>query len=161
MSPRHYNRSFTAKFNYFRAGFGVPRSQSLHYWILVSFLRFHYEFVPANRGSTIPVERALLPEKYVTGQQNHNVEQHLHKAEHWQIMIDQRPRIQKDRFDIEKNKQQPHHIELDGDRFASVAGWMDTAFIRLIFLPRPFVPPDQVGYQHQLPGQAHAQAKHQ
>ena len=68
MRSRHYNCSFAAKFNYFRHNFSVPLSQSLHYRILVCFLRFHYEFVPGGRGSTIPVERALLPEEYVAGQ---------------------------------------------------------------------------------------------
>src|ERR1700684_1618722 len=106
MSPRHYNRSFTAKFNYFRDCFGVPLSQSLHYWILISFLRFHYEFVPGGRRSAIPVERALLPEEYVTSQQNYNVEQHLHKAEHLQLPVNQRPRIQKYGFDVAQNKKQ-------------------------------------------------------
>ena len=68
MRSRHYDRSFSAKLNHFRHNFSVPLSQSLHYRILVSFLRFHYEFVPGGRGSTIPVERALLPEEYVAGQ---------------------------------------------------------------------------------------------
>src|ERR1700735_200427 len=61
VTPRDYNRSFSAKFNYFRDGFGIPLPHSLHYWILVSFLRFHYKFVRGAACSAIPVKRTFLP----------------------------------------------------------------------------------------------------
>jgi hypothetical protein len=76
----HYYRRFAPKFTHVRDGRGVPRLQFMHYRIFVEFLRFHYELIPEGGGSAVPVERALLPEEYVTRQQNYNVEQHLHKA---------------------------------------------------------------------------------
>src|ERR1700722_19319133 len=152
---RNHDGSLPAKLNHLRDSFAVPHSQSLHYGIFISFLRFHYEFVPGGRRSAIPVERALLPEEYVTSQQNYNVEQHLHKAEHLQLPVNQRPRIQKYGLDVEQNKKQRYHIKLYRNRFARVPCGMDSTFIRLVFLARPFVPPHQSGHHYERPSQAH------
>src|ERR1700690_1841741 len=46
--------------------------------------------IPDGR-SAIPIERALLPEEDITDQENHNVEQHLHKTEHLEVMVNERP----------------------------------------------------------------------
>src|SRR5580692_8717095 len=97
--------------------------------------------VPEGGRLMSPVERALLPEEYVTSQQNYNVEQHLHKAEHLQLPVNQGPRIQKYSLDIEQNKKQRHHVKLHRNRFARVPRRMDPAFIGLVFLARSFVPP--------------------
>src|SRR5271170_6858103 len=69
----------------------------------------------ASEGGRLmsPVERALLPEEYVTGQQNYNVKQHLHKAEDFQIAVDQRPGVKKNCLNVEQNKEQAYHVELD------------------------------------------------
>src|ERR1700729_2339042 len=55
---------------------------------------------PAN-ALAILVERAFFPEVNVASQQNYNVEQHLDKPEQPQIMVHERPRIKKNRLDIE------------------------------------------------------------
>src|SRR5271155_3260421 len=95
--------------------------------------------VPEGGRLVSPVERALLPEEYVTGQQNYNVKQHLHKAEDFQVAVDQRPRVEEDCLDIEQNKEQAHHVELHGNGLASVAGSTHSAFIRFVFFARPLV----------------------
>src|SRR5271154_3209563 len=69
--------------------------------------------VPEGGRLVSPVERALLPEEYVTGQQNYNVKQHLYKAEDFKVAVDQRPRIKENRFDVEQYKEQAYHVELD------------------------------------------------
>src|SRR5580698_164233 len=61
--------------------------------------------VPEGGGLMSPVERALLPEEYVTGQQNYNVKQHLHKAEDFQVAVYQRPGVKENRLDVEQNKE--------------------------------------------------------
>ena len=53
----------------------------MDYWIFVDSCDSTMSSIPEGGRSVIPVERALLPEEYVTGQQNYNVKQHLHKAE--------------------------------------------------------------------------------
>src|SRR5271163_4095820 len=90
--------------------------------------------VPEGGRLVSPVERALLPEEYVTGQQNYNVKQHLYKAEDLQIAVNQRPGVKKNRLDVEQNKEQADHVELHGDGLAGVSGGPHAAFIRLIFL---------------------------
>src|ERR1700691_6118759 len=76
----------------------------------------------------VPVERALLPEENITNQQDDNVEQHLHKAKHIQLVVNKRPRIQKDRFDIEQNENQGHHVEMNRKGLARVARGGNSAF---------------------------------
>src|SRR5215467_7070033 len=67
-------------------------------------------FFPASFDSTlydsgsggrlfIPVQCAFFPEVNVPDEQNDNVEQHLHKAKNFQILVDQRPWVEKDRLD--------------------------------------------------------------
>src|SRR5271169_4607609 len=90
--------------------------------------------VPEGGRLVTPVQRALLPEEYVTGQQNYNVKQHLHKAEDLQIAINQCPWIKKNCFDVEQNKEQTHHVELHGNRLPRIARGPNPAFVRLVFL---------------------------
>src|SRR5271163_1296453 len=90
--------------------------------------------VPEGGRLMSPVERALLPEEYVTGQQNYNVKQHLYKAEDFQVGVDQRPRVEKNCLDVEQNEEQADHVKLHGDGLAGVSGGPHAAFIRLIFL---------------------------
>ena len=92
----------------------------------------------------------------ITDQQNHNVEQHLHKAKHFQVAVNERPRVKKNGLDIEQNKEQSHHIEVDGERLARVACGRDAALVRLIFLARMLVPADQGGSRDQGPAMPQA-----
>src|SRR6202453_3057807 len=90
--------------------------------------------VPEGGRLMSPVERALLPEEYVTGQQNYNVKQHLYKAEDFQIGINQRPGVKENCLDVEQNKEQADHVKLHGNGLASIASGPHAAFIRLVFL---------------------------
>jgi hypothetical protein len=108
-----------------------------------------------------PVERALLPEVNVAGQYNYNVQKHLHETEDLQIAVNQGPRIQEDCLDIEQNKQQGHHVELDGDWFARIARGPDAAFIRLVFLAGTLVFAYQCRYDNERPRQTAREYKHQ
>src|SRR5580658_170137 len=158
--PRNDDRGFAPEFNHFSDGPSVPFPEFMHYRILIEFLRFHYELIPEGRRLAIPVERALLPEEYVACQQNYNVEHHLHKTKQLQVVVDQRPGIEKDRLDIEQDKHQSDHVELNGDRLARIAGRTDTALVGLIFLPRALVPADHSGQHDQRAGETAGQYKH-
>src|ERR1700689_3898372 len=68
--------------------------------------------VPEGGRLVSPVERALLPEEYVTIQQNYNVKQHLYKAEDFQNGINRRPGPKKNCPNVEQNKEQADHVEL-------------------------------------------------
>src|SRR5271155_3272114 len=117
--------------------------------------------VPEGGRLVSPVERALLPEEYVTGQQNYNVKQHLYKAEDFQIAVDQRPGVKKNCLDVEQNKEQADHVELHGNGLARVAGGPHAAFVGLVFLARTLVFADDGGGQHQDSGQSAGEYKHQ
>src|SRR5277367_3882551 len=117
--------------------------------------------VPEGGRLMSPVERALLPEEYVTGQQNYNVKQHLHKAEDFQIGVDQRPGVKKNCLDVEQNEEQADHVELHGNGLAGVASGPHAALVRLVFLARPLVFADDGGRDYQRPRQSAGEYKHQ
>src|SRR5580658_4794174 len=117
--------------------------------------------VPEGARSMRPVERALLPEEYVTGQQNYNVKQHLHKAEDFQVRVDQRPGIKKNCLDVEQNKEQADHVELHRNWLASVARGPHATFVRLVFLARALVFADDGGRNDQRSRQSAGEYKHQ
>src|ERR1700690_1314378 len=111
--------------------------------------------------SLIPIERALFPEEDVTNQQNSNVEQHLHKAEHFKLVVHQRPWVQEDGLDIEQNKNQGHHVEVDGERLARVSDRGHPAFEGLIFCLGMRVFAHDGGCNHEHTGQPSGQYKHE
>src|SRR5271154_4383699 len=117
--------------------------------------------VPEGGRLMSPVERALLPEEYVTGQQNYNVKQHLHKAEDSQVRVDQRPGVKENCFNVEQNKEQADHVELYGNRLASVARGPHAALIRLVFLARTLVLADDGGRDAHRSCQSAGEYKHQ
>jgi len=117
--------------------------------------------VPEGGRLMSPVERALLPEEYVTSQQNYNVKQHLYKAEDLQISVNQRPRVKKNCLDVEQDEEQADHVKLHGNRLARVACGPHAAFIGLIFLARALVFSNDGGRQYQHSGQPAGEYKHQ
>jgi hypothetical protein len=109
----------------------------------------------------IPVERALLPEVNITGQQNYNVEQHLDKTEETQLTVHEGPRVKKYSLDVEQNEHQGDEVKLNGERFARVARRTNTALVRLILGARPLVPADEDGKRQNRPRNAHCCDEHQ
>src|SRR5690348_2667902 len=98
MLARDDDGRFAPELNDLGDGGSVPLLQFSHYRICAVFLRFHYELIPGRSDLLIPVERALLPEEYISSEQNHNIEHHLHKTKQAQIAIDESPGIQKNCF---------------------------------------------------------------
>src|SRR5580704_2868094 len=117
--------------------------------------------VPEGGRLMSPVERALLPEEYVTGQQNYNVKQHLHKAEDFEIGVDQRPGVKKNCLNVEQNKEQADHVELHGNGLAGIARRAHATFIGLVFFARALVFADDGRGQHQYSCQTAGEYKHQ
>src|SRR5580658_4216762 len=117
--------------------------------------------VPEGGRLMSPVERALLPEEYVTGQQNYNVKQHLYKAEDFQVAVNQCPGVKKNRFDVEQNKEQADHVKLHGNGLAGVAGGPHAALVRLVLFARALVLADDGGRDDQRSCQSAGEYKHQ
>jgi hypothetical protein len=109
----------------------------------------------------LPVERTLFPEKNITHEQNSNVEQHLDEPKYFQVAINQRPWIQKDRFDVKQNEQKGDHVKVYRKGLPGVTGWLYAAFIRLIFGATMGMPADNLGRGNQHAGEASGYYKHE
>src|SRR5580704_7552819 len=107
---------------------------------------------PIPEGRSVPIEGALLPEEDVTDKQNYNVDQHLHKTEDPEFVVNECPGVKKNGFDIKQDKDQSHHVKMYGKRLPRVSHGGNSAFIRHILFARVFVTPDCSGGNHQHSG---------
>src|SRR5882672_1421768 len=129
---RDHDGRFAVKFDHLFDGFWVPGAQMLDHSISVLIDVLRHSFSLTRSGLLVPVQRALFPEIEVTDQQDGNVYHHFDKAVQSQLAKYQRPRIQKNRFHIEQNKDHRHEVELYGKGFARVAGRLHTTFVGLL-----------------------------
>src|ERR1700733_4928232 len=88
----------------------------------------------------MPVERAFFPQIDITDQQDGDVNEHLYIAvnaksmrylEH--IAVNVGPRVQKDRLDVEQDKDHRDEIKLYRKRVVSIADRFHAAFIGGLF----------------------------
>src|SRR5258708_6958317 len=77
-----------------------------------------------------PIECAFFPDVEESGKDQNHEDQHLHEPEHLQIPVHHNPRVEKDRLDIEQDKQHSHQIEFHAETLPGIARRSDSAFIR-------------------------------
>src|SRR6266853_6431418 len=81
----------------------------------------------------MPVQRTLFPKIEIADQQDRDVNHHFIKTIAPEGAENDCPRVKKNRFHIEKNKNHSHQIKLHGKRLARVAGRLHAALVSLLF----------------------------
>src|SRR5581483_9315080 len=113
----------------------------------------------------VPIDDAFLPYIEESDQNQQDVNQHLPEAEKLrtadfrQITINDRPRIKKDRLNIEQNKEHGHHVELYVEAPLGVSGGHYAAFVRRVLSGRPLVLAQQMGEQDHDSGKGRSHDK--
>src|SRR6185437_15033198 len=87
---------------------------------------------PACVGRLLPLQRALFPQINVADHQDSNVQQHLDKTEHIQLLENDGPGIKENGFDIEQYENHCHHVEMHRIRLACVARGTSAALVGLL-----------------------------
>src|SRR3954447_12748628 len=76
-----------------------------------------------------PVQDPFFPDVEEPTEYKDDEEQHLEESKKLQLAIDDGPRIQEDRFDIEQNKDHRHKIEFDTETLAGIPHRFHSRFI--------------------------------
>src|SRR5580693_1067612 len=87
-----------------------------------------------------PIQRALPPDIKESGQHQNDENQHLEKPKDLELAIHHGPRVEKNGFDVEKDKDDGNQIKLDAEAFTRRAGGRDAGFVgRILYaVPNPF-----------------------
>src|SRR5258707_14502093 len=81
----------------------------------------------------MPVQRTLFPKIEIAYEQNRDVNHHLVEAVTAESPKYHGPRVKKNRFDVEKDKNHRHQIKLHEKGLARVAGRLHAALVSLLF----------------------------
>src|SRR6267154_4401127 len=93
----------------------------------------------------MPVQRTLFPQIEIADQQDRDVNHHFVKAISPESAENNRPRVKKNRFYIEKNENHRDQVKLHGKWLAGIAGRLHAALVSLLFGATWPPPADQNG----------------
>src|SRR5580765_6388037 len=78
---------------------------------------------------SFPLQRPLLQEVQVAGEQDDDEQHHLDEAIEPQPVESDRPRVEEHRLDVEQDEQHGHHVELDAEAAPRIAHRVHAALV--------------------------------